>query len=63
MRSRHPHPWERGGTYVTCQERREMVGSKCKLGSKLRMKGSFTGLGSDNELQECGQEAAVQASH
>lgn len=40
-----------------------MVGSKCKLGSKLRMKGPFTGLGSDNELQECGQEAAVQASH
>lgn len=42
--------------------RRETVGSECKLGSKLRVKGSFTGLGSDNELKECGQEAAVQAS-
>lgn len=47
---------ETGRTKVTCQERRELAGSKSKLGSKLRLKPSFTGLGSDTELQEGGPE-------
>jgi len=59
MRGRHPYPGKRGGTYVTCQERRKIVGSECKLGSKVGVKGSFTGLGSDNELRRLLTKPAV----
>lgn len=59
MRGRHTYPGKWGGTYGTCQERRKTVGSECKLGSKLGVKGSFTGPGSENELRRLLSKPAV----